>query len=71
MPFFFEGLLPGEPTASNTAVSENNEIKQFLGTREGLDLAKAFMKIKNVKIRRKIVALVVDLEQSRNGPSPR
>ena len=57
VPFFFEGAphSPGQPEGdapSPTYVSE------FLATSDGLGLTKAFMQIKNAKLRRRIVDLV-------------
>lgn len=61
--FFFEGQAPiagnGDLAAmqSETAVSPSI-ISDFLATRDGLDLTKAFMAIKDTKLRRCIVNMV-------------
>ena len=59
VPFFFEGVpnlsaLPkGMAAAPSTAY-----VSEFLATSDGLALTKAFMQIKNAKLRRRIVDLV-------------
>ena len=54
--FFFEGG-PGAPQAKGAAPSPAY-VSDFLATREGLELTKAFMRIKKPKLRRIIVDLV-------------
>ena len=54
--FFFEGA-PGQTKPDGKAPSPNY-VSDFLATADGLALTKAFMKIKNAKIRRTIVDLV-------------
>src|SRR5712691_3439904 len=57
--FFFEGAPV--PHASGTGMSEPASpvyVSEFLATSEGLALTKAFMKIKDPKVRRRIVDLV-------------
>jgi transcriptional regulator with XRE-family HTH domain len=62
--FFFEGLME-ERSADQADISGDvfpiQDINQFFATRDGLDLARAFMKIDNIQLRRRIVALVEDL----------
>ena len=57
--FFFEGApsVPGAPRVKGTAPSPAY-VSDFLATREGLALIKAFTQIKDVKLRRRIVDLV-------------
>ena len=57
--FFFEGT-PGQSKAKDDAPSLAY-VTDFLATRNGLALTKAFMKIKDAKLRRNIVNLVKDL----------
>jgi transcriptional regulator with XRE-family HTH domain len=57
--FFFEGT-PGQSKAKDDAPSPAY-VTDFLATRNGLVLTKAFMKIKDAKLRRNIVNLVEDL----------
>ena len=63
VPFFFEDALSGEP--AKTFPKKNSpeaDINEFMATRDGLALAKAFMKIGNMKLRWQI-EFVTDLEQ--------
>jgi len=57
--FFFEGapLLPGLSAGSGDAPSPTY-VSDFLATSDGLALTKAFMRIKDTKLRRRIVDLV-------------
>ena len=57
--FFFEGAphTPGQSTAFSEAPSPGY-VSDFLATSDGLSLTKSFMRIKNSKLRRRIVDLV-------------
>jgi len=57
--FFFEGApnIPGSPDGMKEAPSPAY-VSDFLATSEGLALTKAFMRIKEAKVRRRIVDLV-------------
>jgi transcriptional regulator with XRE-family HTH domain len=57
--FFFEGAphSPGQVTGLGEAPSPAY-VSDFLATSDGLSLTKSFMKIKNSKLRRRIVDLV-------------
>jgi transcriptional regulator with XRE-family HTH domain len=57
--FFFEGAphLPGHAGGTSEAPSPAF-VSDFLATSDGLSLTKAFMRIKNAKLRRRIVDLV-------------
>ena len=57
--FFFEGA-PGQTKAESKAPS-SNYVSDFLATADGLALTKAFMRIKDAKLRRSIVNLVDDV----------
>jgi transcriptional regulator with XRE-family HTH domain len=57
--FFFEGT-PGQSKAKDDA-SSLAYVTDFLATRNGLALTKAFMKIKDAKLRRNIVNLVEEI----------
>jgi transcriptional regulator with XRE-family HTH domain len=59
VPFFFEGAphLPGEPSGIGPAPSPAY-VFNFLATRDGIALTKAFMRIKDPSLRRRIVELV-------------
>jgi transcriptional regulator with XRE-family HTH domain len=54
--FFFEGA-PGRPNMDDDTPSPAY-VSEFLATRDGLALTKAFMQIKDAKLRRCIVDLV-------------
>lgn len=57
--FFFEGVPGGDATAAGFADSGNPAyVSDFMATSEGLSLAKAFMKVSDPKLRRRIVDLV-------------
>jgi transcriptional regulator with XRE-family HTH domain len=62
VPFFFEGAphLPGEPSGIGPAPSPAY-VFNFLATRDGIALTKAFMRIKDISLRRRIVELVEEL----------
>jgi transcriptional regulator with XRE-family HTH domain len=65
--FFFEGapnLQSGESELSKDAPSASY-VSEFLATSEGLSLTKAFMRIQDARIRRRIVDLVEEIA----GPS--
>jgi transcriptional regulator with XRE-family HTH domain len=59
VPFFFEGApqLTGKSKGNGEAPS-SAYVFDFLATTEGLALTKAFMRIKDIRIRRRIVELV-------------
>ena len=63
--FFFEGLPEsGEPPAAGFAESESaNYVVDFLSSSEGLQLNRAFLRIKDPKVRKKIVDLVSSLAE--------
>jgi transcriptional regulator with XRE-family HTH domain len=58
--FFFEGApqTPGQPAANLSEAPSPAYVSDFLATSDGLALTKAFMGIKDAKLRRKIVDLV-------------
>jgi transcriptional regulator with XRE-family HTH domain len=58
--FFFEGAphVPGTPTSGLSEAPSPAYVSDFLATSDGLSLTKAFMRIKNSKLRRRIVDLV-------------
>jgi transcriptional regulator with XRE-family HTH domain len=66
--FFFEGA-PG-PSASPDGVADAPSpayVSDFLATSEGLALTKAFSRIKDVKLRRRIVDLVEEIAAEREA----
>src|ERR1044072_3091170 len=58
--FFFEGAphLPGGHGGGMSEAPSPAYVSDFLATSDGLSLTKSFMKIKNSKLRRRIVELV-------------
>ena len=62
VPFFFEGApyLPGQPKGIGDAPSPAY-VCDFLATTDGLALTKAFMRIKEPSLRRRIVQLVEEI----------
>jgi transcriptional regulator with XRE-family HTH domain len=58
--FFFEGapLLPGQTHSGMSEAPSPAYVSDFLATSDGLSLTKAFMRIKNPKLRRRVVDLV-------------
>ncbi len=57
--FFYEGAPGGEATAAGFADSGNPAyVSDFLASSDGLALSKAFMKVTDPKLRRRIVDLV-------------
>lgn len=61
--FFFEGL-PSETSAARAQAmdeSDTTHVIEFLSTTEGLQLNKAFARIKDPKVRRRVVDLVATL----------
>jgi transcriptional regulator with XRE-family HTH domain len=62
VPFFFEGAphVPGQ-TEGNSAAPSPDYVTDFLATSDGLALTKAFTRIKEPKLRRRIVNLVEEI----------
>jgi transcriptional regulator with XRE-family HTH domain len=57
--FFFEGApVTGAAEAASDAPTSLAYVSDFLATSDGLALTKAFMKVKDPKVRRRIVDLV-------------
>ena len=58
--FFFEGAphVEGMPVGGMSEAPSPAYVSDFLATSDGLSLTKAFMRIKNSKLRRRIVDLV-------------
>ena len=55
--FFFEDDMPASGDSKHMIASPNT-VMDFMATSEGLALAKAFMKIRSMPMRRRIVELV-------------
>jgi hypothetical protein len=58
--FFFDGApsVPGQSTEGMAEAPSPAYVADFLATSDGLALTKAFMRIKDAKLRRRIVDLV-------------
>lgn len=70
--FFFEGSPNGLPTgtAGFQEMTPMNFVSEFVGTAEGLQLNRAFAKIRNAKVRRRIIELVSTLADAEtDGPA--
>jgi transcriptional regulator with XRE-family HTH domain len=62
VPFFFEGAPQQSAKTQGKGKTEPADfVNEFLATHDGLTLTKAFMRIEDVKLRRKIVAIVEQL----------
>ncbi len=62
--FFFEDALGKHKAKDPEGVRTAAEITGFLATSDGLALARAFSKLREVKLRRAIVAVVEDIANS-------
>ena len=65
--FFFEGL-PTAPAVTGSIETQlsTDQFTDFMATRDGLALAKAFMRIGNVQLRRRILHLVEEIEENQD-----
>lgn len=63
--FFYEDLESGEPGAApnSSGVGEPPPIMEFISSGEGIQLSLAYMKVKDSKVRRKILDLVRSLAE--------
>jgi transcriptional regulator with XRE-family HTH domain len=59
--YFFEDAQGEAMTTSGFADKKSDYVADFLATSEGLQLTKSFMKVKDPKVRRRIVDLVVSI----------
>jgi transcriptional regulator with XRE-family HTH domain len=64
VPFFFEGATGGSFKPDGSAPSPAY-VNEFVCSSDGLRLAKAFMRIENADLRRRIVNLVQEIDRSR------
>ena len=66
--FFFEGApVPDGPLGSFSESASPTYVSDFLATSDGLSLTKAFMKVKDPKVRRRIVDLVEAIAAEEDG----
>ena len=59
--FFYEDVDAGAPAMGFADADEPPPVMEFLSSGEGLQLSLAFMRIKNAKVRRRILDLVRSL----------
>jgi len=55
--FFYEGVPSGPDSGKPLTDTSSRSMTDFLGTSDGLELVKAFMAVKDAKVRRRIVDL--------------
>jgi transcriptional regulator with XRE-family HTH domain len=60
--FFFDAVSQLPPSVAKD--QPLTELTEFMATRDGLALAKAFMRIDSMQLRRRLVELVEQIEQS-------
>jgi len=69
--YFYEGAV--EQTAGTGAVNDdvpNPPVMEFLSSGEGLQLVLAFMRIKEGKVRKKVIDLIKSLADDVDAPAP-
>ena len=67
--FFFEGM-PSAEISTNLGMAERDTaafLYEFLNTRDGLELNRAFIKVTDSSVRRSIIDLVRSLGRSNNS----
>jgi transcriptional regulator with XRE-family HTH domain len=62
--FFFDAVSQLPPSAAKD--QPLTELTEFMATRDGIALAKAFMRIDNLQLRRRLVELVEEIEQTQD-----
>jgi transcriptional regulator with XRE-family HTH domain len=66
--FFFDGAPTGDmPTGGFSDAASSAYVSDFMSSSEGVQLTKAFVRIKNGKIRRRIIDLVESLAEEDGG----
>jgi transcriptional regulator with XRE-family HTH domain len=66
--FFFDGAPTGDmPSGGFSDAASSAYVSDFLATSEGVQLTKAFVRIKSVRVRRRIVDLVEALAEEDPG----
>ncbi len=66
--YFYEGVTAAVPGDSHSSIA-NPPVAELLATAEGLQLALAFMRIKDTKVRKRVVDLVRSLAEDDAGES--
>ena len=68
--FFFEGAPPGgAPSVGFAEPAAGSYVVDFLSTSEGLQLNRSFARIRDARVRRRILDLVVSLAESGERPT--
>ncbi|HDL16839.1 MAG TPA: XRE family transcriptional regulator [Rhizobiales bacterium] len=70
--FFYEGMNQVEGSASPGMAEENTEafLYEFLNTRDGLELNRAFVKVSDASIRKSVIDLVRSLGRDASKTRP-
>lgn len=70
--FFFEGAPTGDATGDGFAEESSSQyVVEFLSTSEGLHLNRAFARIKDPKVRKRVIDLIATLaDQSEESRAP-
>jgi transcriptional regulator with XRE-family HTH domain len=66
--FFFDGAPQVPSGRARDPLPSPDSFTDFMATREGVALAKAFMRISNIQLRRRIVDLVEQIGETRSRP---
>jgi len=68
--YFYEGFVgPEERSRAANDDSATKPVMEFLSSGEGLQLALAFMRIKDVKVRKRVIDLIKSLAEGIEGPA--
>ncbi len=69
--YFYEGFvgMDDKATAANDDTA-TKPVMEFLSSGEGLQLTLAFMKIKDGKVRKRVIDLIKSLAEGVEGPTP-
>src|ERR1700710_23274 len=62
--FFYEGVSAAQPGASE---AEGAPVMEFVSSGEGLQLSLAFMKIKDTKVRKRMLDLIKSMAEEESG----
>jgi transcriptional regulator with XRE-family HTH domain len=67
--YFYEGVVEQLPTPAKGFAEESGRppVMEFLSSGEGLQLSLAFMRIKDAKVRKRVIDLVKSLADSMDG----
>ena len=66
--FFFDGAPTGDmPTGGFSDAASSAYVSDFMSSSEGVQLTKAFVRIKNPRVRRRIIDLVESLAEEDSG----